>query len=109
MASKAERLPALQSHDPVARPAAQDLVDNTPVVHECPTLSKRQVVDTAEVDHVADIEVSQRVVEHWAEAWDSIGAERVSAGTVQQVAGIAQRLRPGICEQECQAMRGLFL
>ena len=83
MAGEAERLPALQSQDPVGGPASENSVGDSTVVHEHLVFSERQFIAAAEVNHLADIEVGQSVVELWTQARNSN--------------------RPGACRRWCRS------
>src|SRR5580698_1773917 len=109
MAGEAERLPALQGQDPLGGPVSEEQVGKAAVVHELPVFSEWQLVAAAEVNDLADIEIRQSVVELWTQARNSISAERVRVGAIQQIAAIGHGLRPGICEQEGKALRSLLL
>src|SRR6185437_7083501 len=109
MAAKAQWLTALQGHDPVRSPAAQDRVGKTALVHELLAFPERQFIAAAEVKHIAEIEIGQGVVKLWSQPRDSNGPKSVGVGAVQQVSGIGHRLRPCVGEEEGQALRGLLL
>ena len=89
--AKPSESPALQGEDPVGGPAAENGVGDSTLVHEHLVFSERQFRSPTEVNHLADVEVGQRVVKLWtkpriATAWGDVGV-----GTVQQVACIAHR------------------
>ena len=66
-AAEVERLPALQGYDPVRGPSAENRIGNTAaLVHELLAFAHRQLISAAEVEHVAEVEISQSIVELWA-------------------------------------------
>src|SRR6185437_15004675 len=100
---------ALKRSDPVCRPSSNYGVGYSPgVTEEALILAEWKLISATEVHDLADIEVSQTPVEHWAKTRYRGCAQSTCTSSVQQVTRIRERLRVGIGEKEAETIRVLL-
>src|SRR5215813_433462 len=102
-AAQTDGLTALERAAPVDAPSTNDLVlDASRVGHVLPALTERQLITTADVHDVTDVERCQAIVSLDASSWDVRCAITRDAAAIEEVARIGQSLREGVGLEEVQ-------